>query len=194
MENYLKVWKRFVSIIFIFILVFGCSIPAYATSSVEGKLTGSISEEDLITLTNQERLNNNLPILEQNGLLQVAARLKVKDMIDRGYFSHKTPDGKLPWYWLNKAGYKYEMAGENLAIKFFDSTKAVKAWMKSPKHCQNILNKEYTQIGIAVDEGVYEGKDAIFVVQFFGTPQEVSKISFFKKISNKLRTATFYIL
>ncbi len=125
----------------------------------------------LTSLTNEDRKENDATPLEYSDLLQKAAQLKAEDMALRGYFSHTTPDGKLPWYFLDQVGYKYSYAGENLAVNFFDSKDVAEAWMKSPTHKANVLNKEYTEMGIGVASGIYEGKNTIFVAEFFGSQQ-----------------------
>lgn len=124
----------------------------------------------LTSLTNDDRTDNNLPVLVENELLKKAAEAKAKDMAERGYFAHTSPDGKTPWYWLNEVGYKYAYAGENLAVNFFESTEVEQAWMNSPSHRANIVKKDYTEIGIGVATGTYQGRSTVFVAQFFGKP------------------------
>jgi hypothetical protein len=128
----------------------------------------------LVNLANSDRQSNNLSSLVTNPLLERAAQLKANDMLSRGYFSHVTPDGKTPWYWLNLVGYKYSAAGENLAINFVDSKDINDAWMNSPSHRANILNNKFSEIGVAAAKGVYQGRETIFVVQFFGRPAQKS--------------------
>lgn len=130
----------------------------------------------LTSLTNDQRVANNVGLLTENNLLKQAAQLKADDMASRGYFSHNTPDGKTPWYFLNQVNYKYKLAGENLAVNFFESDEVARAWMASPSHRANIVKKDYTEIGIAVASGIYEGRSAVFVVQFFGTPQTQNNV------------------
>ena len=120
--------------------------------------------------TNDQRIQNNIKPLAVNPLLEKAAQLKADDMAEKGYFSHDTPEGFAPWHWLQIAGYDFSYAGENLAVNFFDSKDVVEAWMNSAKHKENILNSNFTEIGIAAVKGMYKGKEAVFVVQFFGTP------------------------
>ncbi|MES2135352.1 MAG: CAP domain-containing protein [Patescibacteria group bacterium] len=124
----------------------------------------------LTALTNNDRATNGVGALVEEPLLTVAAQKKATDMAEKGYFSHVTPDGKTPWYWLDLVGYKYTYAGENLAVNFTDSKDVEDAWMKSPTHRANIVKSEFTRIGIGTAQGVYEGKDVTFVVQFFATP------------------------
>ncbi|MDP2788463.1 MAG: CAP domain-containing protein [bacterium] len=140
------------------------------------KFLAAVLPGALESITNEERAQNNSAPLTTNKLLQKAAQLKAEDMATRGYFAHTSPDGKTPWYWLDQVGYRYTYAGENLAVNFFESEDVSKAWMNSPSHRTNIVKKNYTEIGIGVANGKYEGKRTVFVAQFFGTPAFASKI------------------
>jgi len=42
--------------------------------------------------------------------------------------------------------------------------------MNSPTHRANILNSHFTEIGVGIAEGIYEGQPTVFVVQLFGAP------------------------
>lgn len=137
----------------------------------------SVLPNVLTNLTNEDRAKNNVAPLKENKLLVKAAKLKAEDMATYGYFAHTSPDGKTPWYWLDKVGYQYLKAGENLAVNFSESKNVEEAWMNSPSHYENIIKKDYTEIGIATAEGTYEGKPTTFVVQFFGTPAIVAATS-----------------
>ena len=130
----------------------------------------SVLPSGLETLTNNQRVSNNAAPLTENRLLVAAAGLKASDMAQRGYFAHNTPEGYLPWYWLEMVGYKYSHAGENLAVNYSDSIDVVNAWMNSPNHRANIVKQLYTETGIGLAQGIYEGRPTIFVTQFFGTP------------------------
>lgn len=128
----------------------------------------------LTSLTNEERAENNAPPLVQNDLLTRAAQLKAEDMATRQYFAHTSPDGKSPWYWFNQVNYRYSLAGENLAVNFFESEDVARAWMNSPTHRANIVKKDYTEIGIGVANGIFEGRNTVFVAQLFGKPAIVA--------------------
>jgi hypothetical protein len=137
-------------------------------------LTGifsSILPGVLVDLTNGSRSQNNIASLKVNSLLQQAALLKARDMAAKGYFAHTSPEGVEPWYWLQQVGYSYSGAGENLAINFSDSADIANAWMNSSGHRANILDNRFSEIGIAATSGFYQGKETVFVVQFFGRPQ-----------------------
>lgn len=125
---------------------------------------------EVIALTNSERHLNGLGTLVSNRTLTYAAQEKANDMVAKSYFAHQGPDGKKPWDWMLDAGYSYRYAGENLAVRFVDSHDVVQAWMASPTHRANIVKPVYTQIGIGVANGSYQGTQATYVVQFFATP------------------------
>ena len=130
----------------------------------------SVLPGSLIALTNQDRAASGLTSVTEDSLLDTAAAAAAADMAEKGYFAHVSPDGKDPWYWLDSVGYKYSYAGENLAVNFSDSSNVEVAWMNSPTHRANIEKPQYTKVGIGVANGVYEGKETTFVVQFFATP------------------------
>lgn len=129
-----------------------------------------ISVSKLFELTNEERTKNSLPTLTYNPELEAAAKAKAADMFTKNYWNHFAPDGTSPWDFIMKSGYQYEYAGENLAKNFLFSQGVVDAWMASPSHRENIVKKEYTEVGYAVVNGVLNGEETTLVVQMFGTP------------------------
>jgi len=130
-----------------------------------------ISIEKLAQLTNEQRQKNNLSPLSLNSTLSLAAQKKAENMFQENYWSHYSPDGKTPWDFILGAGYKYEYAGENLAKNFLFSNGVVDAWMNSTAgHRENILKREYTEVGYAIVNGILNGEQTTLVVQEFGKP------------------------
>ncbi|MBZ9572982.1 hypothetical protein KJA17_02275 [Patescibacteria group bacterium] len=143
-----------------------------------------ISRAILIELTNGEREDLGINILEENPQLNKAALLKAQDMINKDYFSHQSPKGVTPWYWFQKADYDYQLAGENLGIGFLDSEEIHQAWKNSPSHKANLLNSNFQDIGIAVLKGEFEGNETTVVVQLFGSPLTKKTLKEPQKIVN----------
>lgn len=141
-----------------------------------------VTSSELIELTNQVRVEQGLEPLAISSKLNEAAEKKAMDMINQDYFAHTSPDGLSPWYWVSKAGYKYTTAGENLAKDFGESEYVHQAWMNSPSHRANILNKNFQDIGIAVARGEINGKETTIAVQFFG------KIALTKTVATASKT------
>ncbi len=134
------------------------------------KFFGIIDANALVDETNQQRIENGAAALTVSPLLTQAAQDKANDMAANNYFAHTSPSGITPWYWFEKAGYIFSAAGENLAVNFTDSQAVTNAWMNSPEHRANILDGQFTQIGIATAQGTYDGQPAVYVAEEFGTP------------------------
>jgi len=145
------------------LLSLGPILPAFSSA---------ITSENIISLTNESRKTFSLPVLGESNVLDKAAQAKADDMLAKGYFAHTSPDGRVPWDFIQAAGYNYLSAGENLAVNFVEAENVETAWMNSPTHKANILNKNFEEIGIGISQGQYQGHNAIFVVQMFGTPAE----------------------
>jgi len=168
----------------IFLLLLKIAIIPFFSYLPKTAFFADLTKANLIEFTNKTRKYFDLPFLKENSVLNQAAYLKVKDMIEKDYFSHFSPEGITPWYWLKISGYDYKLAGENLAIGFLESEQVHLAWMNSSSHRQNILNPNYQEIGIAVLKGDFQGRETTMVVQFFGTKKipEVPKKTFIKNI------------
>ncbi|HBP51656.1 MAG: hypothetical protein US68_C0019G0011 [Candidatus Shapirobacteria bacterium GW2011_GWE1_38_10] len=132
--------------------------------------SSEITAQKVLNQTNSERQKLGLPVLEYNDTLSQSAAAKANDMFSNNYWSHNSPAGKTPWDFFKSAGYKYSIAGENLAKDFYDTDGLIKAWMNSPTHRDNIINDKYQEIGIAVINGVLSGVKTTLVVQHFATP------------------------
>ncbi len=130
----------------------------------------TITTARITELTNQRREGAGLNPLAVNPKLSEAARWKARDMLDHDYFAHISPSGTTPWLWISKADYKYQVAGENLAIDFVQAERVVEAWMASPTHRENIMHPDYTETGVAVMTGEFEGGTSTVVVHMFGRP------------------------
>lgn len=141
----------------------------------------TFSAEQIVALTNAKRSQNGLSELSSNPLLAQAAGAKASDMFANDYWAHNSPGGKTPWSFINGAGYRYIYAGENLARDFSDPGAVVEAWMNSPTHRANLLDKNFREIGVAVAGGKLGGREGILVVQMFGAsvsaPAKVSEVA-----------------
>ena len=133
-------------------------------------LVSTILPAVIVELTNEERIDESLGTLTVNAKLTEAANLKAAHMAEHEYFAHYSPAGVSPWHWFDEAAYSFIHAGENLAVHFTDSADVVEGWMNSPTHKANIMNGNYTEIGIGTAKGEYKGYSTVYVVQLFGAP------------------------
>lgn len=135
----------------------------------EEQFPGEDNIEDYVfDLVNKERQKHKLPSYKKETPLVIAARQHSKEMIEMNYFSHDSPrdEWKEPYQRAYYAGFLEAYVGENIAYNFGENDKAVaanlmKTWLKSPGHRANILNKEYTHLGVGVvkTRKNYEGYD-----------------------------------
>lgn len=133
-------------------------------------IISSIEPQKVVEETNGARISRGLSPLKESEKLKEAAQKKAQDMVEKGYWAHISPVGRTPWDFMREQGYSYSTAGENLARDFSDVGSMISAWLASPSHKENLLNKDFSEIGIGVAQGQVGGKDTIFVVQMFATP------------------------
>ena len=151
-------------------------------------LDTEINAQALITLTNQIREVKELPPLISNIQLMAAAEAKAENIIKYNYFSHTSPAGQEFFTWIEEAGYQYQIIGENLAVGFATNKEAMKAWMDSPAHRDNILNEKYREIGIVVKQGKLGEQDQLLIVQIFGAPHKLRLSEIFSGFNKFLET------
>jgi len=138
--------------------------PATETTST----TLTDAEQKMVNLVNEARAQNNLPPLTVDMQLANVARTKAQDMIDNNYFSHNSPKYGSPFDMMKSFGIKFVQAGENIAGNQ-SVENAENALMNSPGHRQNILNPNYTHIGIGIKAGGPYGN--MFSQMFISKPR-----------------------
>ena len=125
-------------------------------------------EQEMIKLINEARAQNNVPALTVDMQLTNVARVKAQDMIDNNYFSHNSPKYGSPFDMMQSFGIKYVQAGENIAGNQ-NVQNAHNALMNSPGHRKNILNPDFTHIGLGIKQGGPYGN--MFTQMFISKPK-----------------------
>lgn len=120
---------------------------APATSEV------SAFEQKVFELTNQERVKAGIPALKLDVELSKVAREKSLDMQAKGYFDHNSPTYGSPFDMMKQFGISYRTAAENIAMGQRSPEEVVNAWMNSEGHRKNILNANYTHLGVGYAAG-----------------------------------------
>lgn len=140
-------------------------------SEILNSNTNFVTEQGIGYFTNKSRIEAGLNPLSENELLRQAAQSKISDMVNENYFNHESPSGKVPADFVISSGYKYLMVGENLASGNFENDdELVAGWLNSPGHRANILNEDFTEIGIATKQVTVNGSNVWYAVQIFATP------------------------
>ncbi|SOC08763.1 spore coat assembly protein SafA/uncharacterized YkwD family protein [Ureibacillus xyleni] len=117
---------------------------------------GQAVETEVVRLVNVERAKVGLPALKSDWEVARVAEDKSQDMADKNYFNHTSPTYGSPFTMLKNYGINYRSAGENIAQGQRTAAEVVNAWMNSSGHRANILNKNFTHIGVGyVADGHY---------------------------------------
>lgn len=113
----------------------------------------SAMENKIVELTNAERTKRGLSPLTNDLEIAAVSRAHSKDMAERGYFSHETPDGVTPGDRMVMGGIEFNARGENIAGNQSPEL-TMRAWMNSEGHRNNILGDKFKRIGV----GIYPSK------------------------------------
>lgn len=133
------------------------------SSSSTSSANVATAEKNAVELMNADRRANGLSDLKVSSAVTAVARSHAQDMVNRKFFSHSNPDGKTPSDRLKAAGISYSAVGENIAEN--TSVQAAEtSFMNSSGHRANILNSNYTTVGIGV---AYDSAGNVYVVQDF---------------------------
>lgn len=128
--------------------------------------------EEMLQLINQARSSERqcggrrqtaAPPLQLDAALQRAAQKHADDMAQKRYFNHRSRNGRSPFQRIQAEGYRFQTAGENIALGHARAEEAIRSWLRSAGHCRNIMNRHFTHTGIA--------RNGRYWVQVFATPQ-----------------------
>ena len=136
-----------ISLIFIIILII--IVKKSSIGKVEEKSYQNYTQffgEKVVELVNEERANYGLSPLVSDWDLKNAAFMRAQELTQ--YFSHTRPDGSDCFSILDELGISYGAVGENIAGGQWSPELVMESWMNSTGHRENILNADYTRIGV----------------------------------------------
>ena len=138
----------------------------------------SALELDIVSRINAQRTSRGRRALRVSRGLTAAANHHTNQMGQLGFFEHESVNGAPFWRRVQRfypAGRGYWSVGENL---FWESpntsaASAVREWMRSPPHRENILNREWREIGVSATHfdsapGAFGGRSVTIVTADFG--------------------------
>lgn len=108
---------------------------------------GSAEESAVVALVNEERASAGCDPVSPDSQLAKASQDHSADMASRDYMAHDTPEGVGPGERAEEAGYT-AWGGENVAAGHPTPEAVMQGWMDSPGHRANILNCDFTAIGV----------------------------------------------
>lgn len=140
---------------FVFILT-GCA-PATAPTATPGSSpesaplpTASPEAKKFFAIINEYRGLHGLGALTLDPLLMQVGEWMASDMAENNRFAHEDSLGRDPFKRMSDLGYAFNTwRGENLAAGVATAEEAFKLWKNSPGHNANMMNPNFTVIGIA---------------------------------------------
>lgn len=155
------------------LLVLCLALPLLAEAPVT--IEAQTIEAQVLELTNRERLQVGLPALKAEPKLANCARSHSQEMCELDYFSHSspTPGRSTARDRVQSIGVRSRSIGENIYMSSGRKPedvpeRALASWMNSPGHRGNILNYEYTSLGV----GIYVSGPNVYVTQVFSADLE----------------------
>ncbi|HEY4516182.1 MAG TPA: CAP domain-containing protein [Candidatus Paceibacterota bacterium] len=150
--------KAFLVCLVIFVVPFSARASSLTSSNVASEINRIRNEQHLHVFIPRQSLNR-------------AAKAKADEIAVRGFLSHTEVIKNKPWGWLSSQDYQYSKAGEILAVNINSAEALVEAWMSSPSHRATLLSAEFTEVGIGISAGFYEGKESNFAAGFVTLPK-----------------------
>jgi uncharacterized protein YkwD len=122
--------------------------------------TAALAHSATLCLLNRERAAHGLPKLRSQPTLRTVATRYASMMVSQRFFDHVSPGGSTLGTRIASSGYTRSSiswsAGENIGWgSGVEATPAnmVAAWMASPPHRANVLDRRFQEIGIGVAAG-----------------------------------------
>ncbi|WP_308312143.1 CAP domain-containing protein [Streptomyces albipurpureus] len=137
--------------------------PAPTPPTTPSSSTEEAAEAEVLALVNEERAKVGCQPLRFDAALAKLAGDFSTDMAQRGFFDHTDPEGDTPWDRAEQSGVP-KLGGENIARGQADAGAVMNSWMGSDGHRANILNCDYTRLGV----GVHMGNGGPWWTQNFG--------------------------
>jgi uncharacterized protein YkwD len=128
----------------------GAATSPYARSRIPARTAGPTDREvaSFVKLMNEYRRSLGLSPLIWDSRVAAVAKAHSRDMYERDYFSHTTPEGRTTWDRLAARRVTYSRAGENIAWGQTTGRAVLEAWLNSPHHRENIEREGYTHHGV----------------------------------------------
>jgi uncharacterized protein YkwD len=137
------------------------------------------ADKEMLTLINNARNQarscggtsySAAPALEWHCQLEKAAEGHSTSMAENNFFSHTGLDGSSPGDRITAAGYHWRTYGENIAYGYTDAQSVMDGWLLSAGHCANIMNSNFTGVGVGSATANHGSYDIIYWTQNFAAP------------------------
>lgn len=133
--------------------------------ALEQKSKESVNINQILEETNKYRASKGVSSLILDDTMTMAANIRALEMAWGDKLSHTRPDGRSCFTIFDDIDLISYYSGENIAWGQKNGTSAATWWYNSPGHYANMINENYTKIGI----GVYKFEGKYYYVQLFSS-------------------------
>ncbi|MBQ2841862.1 MAG: hypothetical protein IJE72_02370 [Clostridia bacterium] len=123
---------------------------------------------EVLKIINGYRAEGGLEPLKLNEELTVIACVRAEEIAWSGNHNHTRPNLKSCFSLMRENGFGSGLAGENIGWGFAEPETVCQAWKDSKTHYENIMNPEFTEIGIGVAKDPKEGANLCWAQYFYG--------------------------
>jgi uncharacterized protein YkwD len=156
----------------LYVLLFGWHRGDYFAKQTAGLRDLEHIRAEMLARVNAVRRSSGLPPLLESAELDRAAQEHARDLLVRGYYQHRSPEGSQPGDRALAAGYPNGYVAENLHEDRYSVEQALDDWLRSPGHRRNLLDPGCTDLGVGLALGEGYGLDTnayrVVWVQEFG--------------------------
>ncbi len=153
---------HFQRLVLIFLISFGIPFGLSAQNSDTQDLLNKVNAVRKAGCQCGKKYMPPAPPLLWDNKLENAALRHSKDMFLNKNYRHSGTDRSTPDSRISDAGFDWEGVSENIAWGYSTFDEALRSWIKSERHCKNLMDPFYTHIGISRFKGCW--------VQDFGKP------------------------
>ena len=140
------------------IVIFIMAVSVLTPSICDANAERSTLIEELLREVNTHRALNGVSPLRLNAKLTAAAQKHAENMARGGFFDHHSPNGRGFKERVSSQGYRWQIISENLSAGLVSPRDTSDAWMTSPDHRDNMLNRYFDEAGIGYFRPYAEGK------------------------------------
>ena len=138
----------------------GGNDPTPGVADIRGNFLAAVNQARSVNRKCGNTRFGPAPPVSWSGNLAMAAYLHSKDMVRKDFFSHTGSDGSSAGQRISRQGYSWRAYGENIAVGNQTVSSVIRGWLGSERHCRNLMNPAFTEIGAGYAIGPFGGNPA----------------------------------
>jgi len=138
----------------------GRNNPDPSAADIRGEFLAAVNHARSVNQKCGDTRFGHAPPVSWSGNLAMAAYLHSKDMVRKNFLGHTGSDGSSAGQRISRQGYPWRTYGENIAVGDQTISSVIRGWLGSERHCRNLMNPAFTEIGAGYAIGPFGGNPA----------------------------------